>query len=294
MDMRRKSGKQLQAGERNEGHGGIAGYGALLTDLKERIRTAQVRAGLAVNRELIQLYWDVGRAIVGKQEEEGWGTAVIDRLAEDLGREFPNLTGFSRTNVYRMRLFYMSYRCVKIVPHAVGQFPAEGFSKATRGEIDPCMSKFPIVPQPVGQLEPKAPPEPMASLPWGHNVTLIESVKEADERVWYARKAVEHGWSRAVMEHWIGSDLCHRQGKAVTNFQATMPAAQSELAQQILKDPYNFDFLTLREKALEKELEEGLLEKITRFLLELGEGFAFVGRQVRLEVDGESTEHKGN
>jgi predicted nuclease of restriction endonuclease-like (RecB) superfamily len=265
----------------------LASYGTLLSDLKQRIRTAQIKAALSVNRELIQLYWDIGRAIVVKQQEEGWGAAVIDKLAADLQREFPDLKGLSRTNVYRMRSFYAAC-CdgVPFVPQPVGQIHAFTFN--------------PIVPQPVGQLklmsnpkfvqqdvERSSPPEPMASLPWGHNVTLIESLSDPATRLWYARKALENGWSRSMLAHWIASDLHAREGKAVTNFKATLPPAQSDLALQILKDPYNFDFLTLREDASEKDLETGLLDHITRFLLELGAGFAFVGRQVRLEVDGE-------
>lgn len=127
----------------------------------------------------------------------------------------------------------------------------------------------------------------MVSLPWGHNVTLLESLSDPAARLWYAHKALENGWSRTMLSHWIDSDLHARQGKAVTNFKTTLPPAQSDLAVQILKDPYNFDFLTLHQEAKEKDLETGLLEHITRFLIELGEGFAFVGRQMRFEVDGE-------
>ena len=127
----------------------------------------------------------------------------------------------------------------------------------------------------------------MAELPWGHNVVLLEKLRTTDQRLWYAQQAIANGWSRNMLEHWIESDLYARQGKAITNFKAALPAPQSDLAQQVIKDPYNFDFLTLHSQAAERELEEGLLEHVTRFLLELGEGFAFVGRQVHLEVDGE-------
>jgi len=139
----------------------------------------------------------------------------------------------------------------------------------------------------VPNLTRVSPPPAVIEIPWGHNVVLLFHVKDAAARSWYARQTIQNGWSRNMLEHWIDSDLYGRQGKAITNFKTAMPPAQSDLAQQILKDPYNFDFLTLGPDALEKQLEEGLLEHITRFLVELGEGFAFVGRQVRLEVDGE-------
>ncbi|MCE9554598.1 MAG: PDDEXK nuclease domain-containing protein [Planctomycetes bacterium] len=260
-----------------------ADYRALLDNLKVRIRSAQVRAALSVNRELIQLYWDIGRAITVKQEAESWGTKVIERLASDLQREFPGIAGFSRANIYRMRAFYLAYRSPKpIVAQPARQIAGKTVPPPV-GQPDNSL----IVSQPARQLNTDAPPELIASLPWFHNVVLLENIKEPAARSWYAQQAVAHGWSRYMLEHWIESDLYARQGKAVTNFSATMPPAQSDLAQQIVKDPYSFDFLTLHAEAMERELEEGLLDHITRFLLELGEGFAFVGRQVHLEVDGE-------
>lgn len=233
-------------------------YEAFLVELKERIRTAQLRAAVAANRVLIELYWQIGRDIVERQKVHGWGNAVLDRLGEDLQKAFPGLSGFSRTNLYRMRAFYLAYR------------------------DDPE-----FVPQPVGQMAESGVPEAVAAIPWGHNVVLVEQIKNPAERLWYARKAVENGWSRSVMVHWIESDLYERQGKAQTNFEKTLPALQSDLARETLKDPYKFEFLTLAEEAEEKALESGLLAHIQKFLVELGVGFAFVGRQVRLEVGGE-------
>ncbi len=267
-----------------------------MNDLKLRIRTAQVRAALAVNRELIQLYWEIGRAIAGKQEDEGWGAKVIDRLAADLQREFPGIAGFSRTNIFRMRAFYLAYTQESaIVPQAVGQLAKAGIVAQPVRQLAAG-----IVPQVVGQLrsanvaqparqspaDRSTPPAPISELPWGHNVVLLESLDARAERLWYAHQATAHGWSRSMLEHWIDSDLYARQGKAITNFSTALPPAQSDLAQQIIKDPYNFDFLTLHADAAERDLEDGLLEHITRFLLELGAGFAFVGRQVHIEVDG--------
>ena len=256
------------------------GYGAWLMDLKHRIRSAQIRAALAVNRELIQLYWDIGRDIVMKQEKERWGASVIDRLAADLQREFPEMSGFSRSNIFRMRAFYVACgQSVPIVAQPVRQIEQNPNSIQSSivaqpvrqiGQI-PTSIQPSIVQQPVGQLPQAGPPEPMASLPWGHNITLMETVSDPQARLFYARKAIKNGWSRNMLSHWIDSRLHERQGKAVTNFKTTLPPEKSDLALQIIKDPYNFDFLMLREDASEKDLETALLEHITRFLLELTE-----------------------
>jgi len=221
------------------------GYQSLLVDLKERIHAAQVQAALSVNRELITLYWQIGRLIVARQEEYGWGTQVIDRLAADLRQSFPDMKGFSTRNLRYMRAFAALYPDSDVVQQAA------------------------------------------ARLPWGHTMRLLEAVKDPNERAWYMGQAVERGWSRDMMMRQIESDLYRRQGRAQTNFTRTLPATQSDLARQVLKDPYNFDFLSLGDDALERDLERGLLTHIRAFLLELGVGFAFVGNQFRLEVDGQ-------
>ena len=245
------------------------GYAELLDDLKTRIRAAQVKAVLAVNRELIQLYWDTGRIIVQRQERDGWGAGVIERLARDVRRAFPGLQVFSRTNLFRMRAFYLAYADSPAkVPQPVGQLDV------------------PKVPQLVGQLDEATAPPILVEIPWGHNVTLVEHLKDANERLWYAQTAVQHGWSRAMLTVQIESDLHGRQGRAVNNFAATLSPPQSDLAQQALKDPYIFDFLTLGEEVQERDLERELLRHVEKFLLELGVGFAFVGRQVPFEIDG--------
>jgi predicted nuclease of restriction endonuclease-like (RecB) superfamily len=283
MKAKRKQHQSTSSALVPRGGGLPADYQAFFNDLKGRIRSAQIRAGLAVNRELIQLYWDIGRSIALRQEQEGWGTKVIERLASDLQREFPGIAGFSRANIYRMRAFYLAYgRGQSIVAQPARQLGSAVVPQAVGQPDNPA-----IVSQTARQLSTDAPPEPMASLPWFHNVVLLENLKEPAARSWYAQQTIAHGWSRNMLEHWIESDLYARQGKAVTNFKAALPPPQSDLAQEVLKDPYNFDFLTLHAEARERELEEGLLEHVTRFLLELGEGFAFVGRQVHLEVDGE-------
>ena len=222
-----------------------AGYDEFLSTLKDRIRQAQLRAALAVNKELVLLYWEIGRDILARQDEQGWGAKVIDRLAADLRSAFPEMSGFSPRNLKYMRSFAAAW-------------PEE-----------------PIVQQLVAQI------------PWGHNVRLLDHVKDPTEREWYIRKTLEHGWSRNVLVLQIESGLFRRQGRAVTNFEATLPNPQSDLTRELLKDPYNFDFLTLGDDAKERELERGLLEHIRSFLLELGVGFAFVGSQFHLEVGGE-------
>ncbi len=230
-------------------------YADFLDSLKTRVRQAQTKAMFSVNRELIQLYWDIGREIVQRQEREGWGKGVVDRLASDLQAAFPGIGGFSPRNVWRMRTFYLAY--TKEVEN---------------------------LPQAVAEMDGKNLPQAVAEIPWGHNAWLLEKVKDPIQRLWYAAKALEHGWSRAVLTVQIETDLYRRQGQAVTNFAGTLPPPQSDLAQQALKDPYLFDFLTLHDDAIERDLETGLVDHIQKFLVELGAGFAFVGRQVHLAV----------
>jgi len=175
----------------------------------------------------------------------GWGSKVLERVAKDLQNEFPGIEGFSRTNLFRMKAFYNAYAKV---PQVVGQ---------------------------LGSL-------PIFSIPWGHNAIILDKVKNTTERLWYAFKTIEHGWSRSMLTIWIENDLYNREGKAITNFKAALPTPQSDLAQQSLKDPYVFDFLTLHKEHIEKDLEDGLVKHIQRFLIELGQGFAFVGQQYHI------------
>ena len=220
-------------------------YRRLLDDLKSRVRAAQVRASLAVNAELIVLYWSIGRDILARQEQAGWGTKVVDRLSQDLQRSFPDMKGLSTRNLRFMRAFAQAW-------------PDE-----------------PILKQVVSQL------------PWGHNIRLLQKEKDPERRLWYARRAAAHSWSRDVLVLQIESDLYARQGAAQNNFDRTLPAPQSDLARQALKDPYVFDFLTLQDRALERDVEAALVHHIRDFLLELGVGFSFVGSQVHLDVGGQ-------
>jgi predicted nuclease of restriction endonuclease-like (RecB) superfamily len=253
-------------------------YGQLLETLKHRVRQAQTKAMLSVNRELIRLYWDIGCEIVLRQERMGWGKSVVDRLAVDLQKAFPGVGGFSASNVSRMRAFYQAYRDDPI--------SAQPVPKLVRKKSPRLVPKSPN--HPVGSASSIAADEiksaPQMQIPWGHNVILLFKLTSREERLWYAAKTLEHGWSRAILTVHIEQDLFGRQGKAITDFADRLPAPQSDLAQQALKDPYLFDFLTLHDDAVERDLETGLIDHIQKFLIELGAGFAFVGRQVHFVV----------
>ena len=250
-------------------------YAPLLADIKARVQVARIKAGLAANRELLALYWDIGRLILDRQRNEGWGAKVIDRLSADLQREFPGQQGFSPRNLKYMRAFAEAWPETVIVQQPAAQMAG--------GEAPGSA----IVPAPLARITAERSPivqPPVAQLPWKHQLALLDKLDNAADRLWYADKAVEHGWSRNVLALQIEAGLQKRQGKAVTNFKATLPPAQSDLAQGITKDPYLFDFLTLRDDANERAVEDGLLAHVEKFLLELGAGFALVGRQVHLEV----------
>ena len=222
-----------------------AGYAAWLTELKIRIHTAQQRATLAVNRELVLLYWQIGRDILARQAEQGWGAKVIERLAEDLRLAFPEMKGFSPRNLKYMRAFAQAWPDEAIVQEALAQ------------------------------------------LPWYHHLALLDKLPDSETRRWYAAKAIEHNWSRNILVMQIETRLLERSGQAVSNFPMTLPKPQSDLARESLKDPYRFDFLGLTDEAQEREIEAALIKHVTEFLLELGAGFAFVGRQVLLDVGGD-------
>jgi len=213
-------------------------YAAFLQSLKTRIRTAQIKAALAVNRELVLLYWQIGGDILARQQAEGWGARVIERLAKDLKKEFPDVRGFSRSNLLYMRAFAEAYTDV------------------------------------VGQI------------PWSHNIVLLEKVKDPEQRLWYAQQIVLNGWSRNVLAIKIETGLYERQGEAITNFNQVLPEAQSDLVQQLIKDPYVFDFLTIDDERSERVLERALIDHIRDFLMELGVGFAFLGSQYSIQVSG--------
>jgi len=222
----------------------LAGYGIWLADLKQRIQSAQQRATLSVNRELILLYWQIGRDILERQQAQGWGSKVVDQLAHDLTAAFPDMKGFSRRNLLYMRSFAEKWPDLQFVQQAVAQ------------------------------------------IPWGHNILIITKCTSVDEARFYVEQTLCEGWSRDVLALQLKSKLHARAGKSVTNFSLTLPPPQSDLAQQTLKDPYTFDFMAMTAPYNELDVERQLTQHITQFLLELGKGFAFIGRQYHLEIAG--------
>jgi predicted nuclease of restriction endonuclease-like (RecB) superfamily len=254
-------------------------YKEWLSDLKIKIQNSQIKAAVSINKELIQLYWDLGKMIVEKQKQSQWGSKLIEQLAKDLKAEFPDLDGFSRTNLFYVRQFYLFYSQSNAIVHqVVGQIENEFVEQPIRqigaeivhrpGEF----SKDVIVQQLVGQI------------PWGHNVVILQKIKNSQEALFFIRETIANNWSRSVLQMQIESNLFARQGKAITNFKVTLPKPQSDLANQLLKDPYNFNFLTLEKDVQELKLERQLVKNITQFLLELGKGFAYMGRQYLLQV----------
>jgi len=221
------------------------GYRDLLEDLKNQIRISQVRAATSVNQEMLLLYWYIGKEILARQREQGWGSKVLERLSQDLKREFPDMKGFSLSNLKYMRAFADAWTNIQISQRA------------------------------------------LANLPWRQNVALLEKLKDPNERLWYAEKAVENGWSRTVLVTQIETGLYQREGGAVTNFERTLPPPQSELASQVVKDPYSFDFLTIAQDAEAQDFKRALVAHMRDFLLELGVGFSFVRQNYRLEIEGE-------
>jgi predicted nuclease of restriction endonuclease-like (RecB) superfamily len=220
-------------------------YRDVFEKLKKDILQSQLRAALAVTKELTLLYWRIGKVLSIKTENEGWGAKTLERLARDLKSEFPDVNGFSFRNLKYMRQFAQSY-------------PDSNWAATA------------------------------AQIPWGHNMLLLDKVSDPKKRLWYIQEVIKGGWSRSALEDWIDSDLYNRKGKALTNFKDTLPMPQSELAEEILKEPVNLGFLTLSAAHKEIELEQGLMDHLQKFLVELGEGFAFMGRQFQIEVEGKT------
>lgn len=240
-------------------------YRILLGDIKNRIRQAQTKAMLSVNAEMIALYWDIGRMIEQRQQSEGWSAAVIPHLSKDLRNELPEVKGFSERNIGRMLSFHRQY---SILPQAVAKL-GDG-------------SMMPESPTPAVSYDL------LFHIPWGHHAVLIEKVKELPVRFWYMQQTIQNGWSRNILSLMIESKVYERRGRSDNNFKLVLPDPQSDLAVQLLKDPYIFDFTTLAEPFNERELETELIKHLEKFLLELGAGFAFVGRQYSLEIGNQT------
>lgn len=246
-------------------------YQLLLGDIKTVIQKARLNAVLAVNTQMILLYWQTGKMIAERQQQEGWSAKVIPRLAVDLKNEFTDLKGFSERNLSRMLTFYKEYPANLILPQAVAKL------QNTNNEININL------PQPAANLQ-----QVVAKIPWGHNILLIEKVKDKNARLWYALQTIEKGWSRDWLLNAIKMDSyaqAHKQIKS-HNFSETLLTIHSDYATEVFKDTYNLGFLGITEKVKESELEKRLVEKIKSFVLELGKGFSFIGNQYRLEYNG--------
>jgi predicted nuclease of restriction endonuclease-like (RecB) superfamily len=239
-------------------------YKQWISEIKDKIRSSQIKASLSVNNEMLKLYWDLGRSISDKLTTSNWGTKVVAKLSEDLRRAFPDFEGFSKRNLLFMRQWFEFYQQsgneqIEIMKQVVSQFP---IALNSTDRIKMLVSL----------------------IPWGHNIVIIQKTKNLEQSLFYILKTIENNWSRTVLGFQIESRLFERQGKAITNFQLTLPKHQSDLANETLKDPYKFDFLNLTEKIQERDIEDQLVNHITQFLLELGTGFAFIGRQYLLKV----------
>ena len=252
-------------------------YSDLLLKIKQQVRSLQAKAAIAVNTSLIQLYWNLGKMIAENQELFLGRNNYVAQLEKDLRAEFPDLKGFSRSNLFYIRKFYQFYSGSS-VQQLVGL-------KESSIEIDSvqqavALNNDSLIQQPVGLTST------IYSVPWGHHVQILNKVKDVTEATFYLQQTIEYNWSRAILTLQMEQDLFKRQGKAITNFKNTLPEKQALIAQQIIKDPYNFGFLTLEPQVQELEIEKQLTDHITKFLLELGKGFAFIGRQYPLEVGG--------
>ena len=241
-------------------------YKIWLESLKNKFRSSQIKASIKVNTTLLEFYWDLGEQIVEKQQEYKWGSGFLEKLSRDLSAEFPDVKGFSYTNVKNIRQWFVFWQ------QLVGEL------KTTKSQQLVGESSVDKTKQIVSQI---------FMIPWGHNIAIIQKCKNIDEAIYYVQNTLKNGISRSVLVHQIESNLYERNGKALTNFENTLPPIQSDLAKEITKDPYIFDFVTLTQDYQEKELEDALTQNITNFLLELGSGFAFVGRLYKLIVGGD-------
>jgi predicted nuclease of restriction endonuclease-like (RecB) superfamily len=248
-----------------------------LTDLKARIRQSQIKAMIKVNDEMLRLYWDLGHDIVVRQMDAVWGSGFYKNLSKELKDEFPNMKGFSVTNLKYCKYFYQFYSQDKQIPQQL----ADEFRPQVGDKLQITENKSNIIRPQVGD-EFKV--NPLFTIPWGHHKYIIDKCKSVHEALFYVQKTIKNGWSRAMLQNFMDVDLYKSQGKAINNFDRLLPDVQSDLAKETLKDPYNFDFITLTENYKEKELEDALVENIIKFLLELGQGFAFVGRQYPIKI----------
>jgi predicted nuclease of restriction endonuclease-like (RecB) superfamily len=261
-------------------------YKDWLREIKANIKSTQIKASLAVNTHVIDFYWYLGSQIVEKQDNAKWGSGFLDQLSKDLKAEFPNIQGFSKRNLEQIRQWFLFYRDeFPIAKQPVSQLENSENqhiikSQQLVGELRDTSNL--IWRQPVSKLRTT-----LLMIPWGHHVAIIQKIKNIPEAIFYVEQTIENNWSRTVLLYQIETKLYQRQGKAITNFKNTLPEPESDLANALLKDSYNFEFLTLSSKVKELELEQKLIDNIANFLLELGKGFAYLGRQFEINVGGE-------
>ena len=252
-----------------------------LVDFKARIRQSQIKAAVKVNTELLHLYWDLGRDIVVRQMEAAWGSGFFEQLSKELREEFPETKGFSERNLLYTKQFYLFYSQGNIIPQQVVAELGSENSHQLGAELQIVDNKENTIRQQVvGEFDN----HPIFQISWGHHIQIFTKCKSVKEALFYVQKTIDNGWSRAVLMNFMEADLYSAQGKALNNFSRLLPEVQSDLAREIIKDPYNFDFLTLTEGYKEKELENALIDNITKFLLELGQGFAYVGKQIPVKI----------
>lgn len=258
-------------------------YVQWMADIKQRFRQSQVKASVHVNTAMLEFYWSVGRDLVMLRAEERWGAGVVKQFALDMRQAFPNETGFSDTNVKYMKRWYLFYYEHVIKGHQVG----DQFEDIEKGQqVADQIERIEKSHQVGDQLEM---PEVFGRIPWKHHVHIISKCHSLDEALFYINRVVEEGWSRSRLEDQVAANLFGSQGAAITNFEHTLPAPQSQLAKELLKDPYHFEFLSMKEEYEEQDLEDALVSNVTRFLMELGQGFSYVGRQMELQMPGGQT-----
>ena len=254
-----------------------------LSDVKTRFRQCQIKASIRVNTTMLEFYWSIGRDLVALRAEERWGAGVVKQFALDMRQAFPDATGFSHTNVKYMKQWYSFYFEQFAKSHQVGgQLTATGKSQQVVGQLELTEKSQQVV----GQLEI---PEVLGQVPWGHHIQIISKCKSINEAFFYINKITTEGWSRSFLEYQLASNLYEIQGSAITNFDTTLPISQSESAKELLKKEYDLSFITVEEVKKEKDLENALAKNITGFLLELGRGFSYVGRQMELQMPGGQT-----
>ena len=265
----------------------ITQYKNWLKEVKGLVSSSRAKAALSVNEQLIVMYWQLGQMIVAKQKEHQWGDTVIEKLSADLQKAFPEMKGFSRANLYNCKKWVLFYGNKK-VQQAVGQMQKQLPAKKVQPPVGQMQKQLPfkIVQPPVGQFKPAVKKILLlvTQIPWSHNIIIIEKTNSIDEALFYIKQTIENNWSRNMLLNQVALQLHKRKGKAINNFASTLPAVQSNLAGQVLKDPYIFDFLSVRNIIDERDLEKELINHVTKFLLELGKGFAFIGRQYPIEV----------